>query len=233
MTGLRCLIDVRWLNVWNRCRVGPWRAERTFACIASCLLECEVCAWKCWLLAFDAPSCPVLPSEYTTIMLITDLYALMIFVGWLYETRVVLALDAQRVRLQCCVHLGVVIIGVRRTYETASCNLILMRHFAFRIHYNVTMAVHRSLLLEYMERLGAVLAGPGWSVRAFVLLRVINRIWRRYLSAFDAVWGLHAPFWRALVVFDEVVVLLRCHNFICMWCPKIHYNDNSSQLCVH
>ena len=47
MAGLRvryCLIDLRWLNVWNGCCcVRPSRADRTFACIAACVLEFEAC----------------------------------------------------------------------------------------------------------------------------------------------------------------------------------------------
>ena len=53
LTGLRYvawLTSVGWMNIWNGCcRVGLWRAARTFACITACVLEFEVNAWKCVL----------------------------------------------------------------------------------------------------------------------------------------------------------------------------------------
>ena len=53
-SALRCLLELRWLNVCNGCcRVGLRRAVRTFACIAACVLELEVCASKCQILVFD------------------------------------------------------------------------------------------------------------------------------------------------------------------------------------
>ena len=116
-----------------------------------------------------APSCAILPSKCTTIILITG-YPALIFGGWLYETGIVLVLHIQNVRLHCCVWLGV-IIGVRcgRTFEAASCNFALMRHFAFRIHYDAIMTVHWSSLVEYMmER---VLCRP-WTSRSYVCIVV-------------------------------------------------------------
>ena len=90
-------------------------------------------------------------TMYTTILMLITGYPALIFGGWLYETGIVLVLHIQNVRLHCCVWLGV-IIGVRcgRTFESASCNFALMRHFAFRTHYNAIMTVHWSSLVEYM-----------------------------------------------------------------------------------
>ena len=31
------LLDLRWLNVWNGYRVGPWRTARTFVLLRVCL----------------------------------------------------------------------------------------------------------------------------------------------------------------------------------------------------
>ena len=51
LTGLRYVAWLRfvvWMNVWNGCcRVGLWRAARTFACSAACVSEFEVRA-KYW-----------------------------------------------------------------------------------------------------------------------------------------------------------------------------------------
>ena len=47
-SALRCLIALRWLNVWNGCcRVGLCNIARAFAYIAACVPEFELRA-KYW-----------------------------------------------------------------------------------------------------------------------------------------------------------------------------------------
>ena len=47
MTVLRCVIDLRWLNVWNGCRVVPGRTGCTFVAIAACAIYLtRSCYWR-------------------------------------------------------------------------------------------------------------------------------------------------------------------------------------------
>ena len=98
------------------------------------------CYWR-WMQyeAVIAPSCAILPSEYTTIMTITVLHRSSF--DWLYEMGVVLALDKQRVRLYYCVcdsQLLLLVFDVGRP---------------MRPHYNNITGLHRSLFVEWrMER---------------------------------------------------------------------------------
>ena len=65
--GSARLLNLRWLNVWNGCRVGPWRTARTFVFIAAWLLEVEddtilinigvPCSMRSYVIS---PSCAIL-----------------------------------------------------------------------------------------------------------------------------------------------------------------------------
>ena len=106
MTGLRCcLIDLCWLNVWNGCyRVGPWRAARTFACIATRVFESA----DYWRPMQYQVVCNLTFMRYFAVQINNTLQwwwrvcvAWLTFVGWMYGTGVVLLalLDKQYVRL--------------------------------------------------------------------------------------------------------------------------------------
>ena len=73
MYGL-ALNDLRWLNVWNGCRVGTGRTGRTFVAIAAwCVIDvtrnCYWCAMQCGAVCNLPHSCGTLLSEYTATLI--------------------------------------------------------------------------------------------------------------------------------------------------------------------
>ena len=160
MMGLRCLIDLRWLNVWNGCRrVGAWRAARTFACIAMCVCVCLCLNLKCllesanyWRLIQYEVVCSLIIMCYFAVQINDTLQwrwwvcvAWLTFVGWMYWMDVVvLALDEQHVSLLILLCVCVCLCwNLRRVLESANYwrsiqsevvrNLIIKRYFAVQI----------------------------------------------------------------------------------------------------
>ena len=72
-------IDLRWLNVWNGCRVGPGRTARTFVAVLLrvrlTLLE-AVIGVRCSIngVVCNFTSCAILIFEYTVTTLILSLH---------------------------------------------------------------------------------------------------------------------------------------------------------------
>ena len=65
-------IDVRLLNVWNGCRVGPERTARTFVAIAACAIDLTRSCYWCSMqygMVYNFTSYAILLSEYTATLI--------------------------------------------------------------------------------------------------------------------------------------------------------------------
>ena len=89
--GSAC-VDLRSLNVWNGCRVGTERTERTFVLLRVCL------NWAVLLVINAVSGCnrKLVYTHYNA-----DGGCALIFIWWMYGMGVVLALGEQCVRLYC------------------------------------------------------------------------------------------------------------------------------------
>ena len=89
----RLCIDLRWLDIWNACRVG--QTVRTFALLFALELECVIIGvWS------SMRSHPHALSKFITLQWQLRLCVDFRWLGhWMYRTAIVLTMDLQRVRL--------------------------------------------------------------------------------------------------------------------------------------
>ena len=132
---------------------------------------------RCNTRAVILPSCAILPSEYTTIMLITALH-------WssLVDCMERVSCRSCTIRSYVCITacewsnstVLLVLDAVGPAYQTTSCNFIFMRHFAFRIqHYNINNG-RAPIFVGWMYGTGAVLTLDEQRVRLYCCMRVIK-----------------------------------------------------------
>ena len=154
------------------------------------------CAWiffRWMAVIVITPSCAILPSEYTTIiMLITALHWSYVGPGRIARTFVLVCV--------CDSDLLFMFDAVGHAYETTSCNVTLMRHFISeyttpRVQQMLITVVHQSSLVEY-DGTGALPALDEQVVRLYCCVWVIE---------FDGVinwhWTQpHALCWKVLLL---------------------------------